>query len=140
MIIRDSIFPLQPHFLTSQPIHFLFLSRCTSQSRYKAPGLSRASHPFHTFFLNCTNVICYNSLDSKVQLFGLESVSDLKFFFFDTSAICRMVLVKEPGADKVKELTEHLDNKIFTSWILIAESLGVLKRKLKNCELSEKEY
>lgn len=60
-------------------------------------------------------------------------MATLKFFFLDTSAICRLVL-NEPGSDKAKKLLGRVDNKIVSSWVCIAEALGVLKRKLREVD------
>lgn len=71
-------------------------------------------------------------------------MADLKFFFFDASAICRMILLNEPGADKVGAIiNDRIINKIYTSWVVIAETLGVLKRRWSSNDansLSEQEY
>ena len=55
---------------------------------------------------------------------------NLKFFFFDTSAICKLIL-SEPGSDTTRSFLGRTDNKIISSWVCIAETLGVLKRKLR---------
>ncbi len=66
-------------------------------------------------------------------------MSQLKFYFFDTSAIIKMVL-DEPGSEKVNNILSSMDSQVFTSWILLSEALGVLKRKFLDKELCVHDY
>ena len=52
----------------------------------------------------------------------------LQHYFLDTSALVRLVC-DEPGSKRLKKLMRGADAKPLTSWVLIAEALGVLKRK-----------
>jgi len=63
----------------------------------------------------------------------------IRLYFFDTSAIIKL-LVKEPGAPAVREILYNQHNQIYTSWVLLGETLGVLKRKLLHGELSDDLY
>ncbi len=62
----------------------------------------------------------------------------MRTYFFDASAIVKMV-VDEPGSKKVKLL---LDECLIahTSWILLAEVLGCLKRKRLKGDITEAQY
>lgn len=51
--------------------------------------------------------------------------SPIRFYFFDTSAILRLVFY-EPGAKKVREIFRTA-GCILTSWVLLSEAMGVLK-------------
>ncbi|HRK62288.1 MAG TPA: type II toxin-antitoxin system VapC family toxin [Candidatus Omnitrophota bacterium] len=62
----------------------------------------------------------------------------IKTYFFDTSAIVRL-LCNEPGHAKVRQIFQSSGN-IFTSWILLAETIGVLKRKWLSKELKDDDY
>jgi len=68
-----------------------------------------------------------------------EIMGQLKLYFFDTSAIIRMVL-DEPGSEKVNAILRSMDSQVFTSWILLSEALGVLKRKFLDKELCVHDY
>ena len=56
----------------------------------------------------------------------------LQHYFLDTSALVRLVC-DEPGSKALKKLMRGAGAKPLTSWVLIAEALGVLKRKWQ-CE------
>lgn len=59
-------------------------------------------------------------------------------YFFDTSAIVK-TLVPEPGSEKVKAIMDTSD-PIFTSWVLIAEAMGVLKRLWIKNKFTDSQY
>jgi predicted nucleic acid-binding protein len=59
-------------------------------------------------------------------------------YFFDASAIVKL-LVAEPGSDKVKRLLDEC-GIAHTSWVLIAEALGCLKRKRREGHLTDEQY
>ena len=52
----------------------------------------------------------------------------LQHYFLDASALAKFVC-DEPGSKTLKKLMRSADAKPLTSWVLIAEVLGVLKRK-----------
>jgi len=52
----------------------------------------------------------------------------LQHYFLDASALVKLVF-DEPGSKTLKKLMRGADAKPLTSWVLIAEALGVLKRK-----------
>ena len=56
----------------------------------------------------------------------------LQHYFLDTSALIKLVC-DEPGSKTLKKLMRGADAKPLTSWVLVAEALGVLKRKWQ-CE------
>ena len=56
----------------------------------------------------------------------------MQHYFLDTSALVRLVC-DEPGSKALKKLMRGAGAKPLTSWVLIAEALGVLKRKWQ-CE------
>ena len=59
-------------------------------------------------------------------------------YFFDASTIVKMV-VREPGSDKVMRLLDEC-GMAHTSWVLIAEALGCLKRKRRDQVLTNNQY
>lgn len=59
--------------------------------------------------------------------------------FFDASAIVKLLCKNEAGSKKVKGILES-QQSVFTSWILVGEAMGVLKRKWCKQEITEKEY
>ena len=62
----------------------------------------------------------------------------IRTFFFDASAIVK-ILVDEPGSRRIREVYGGTA-QIHTSWVLIAEALGVLKRKWQRGALDERQY
>jgi len=52
----------------------------------------------------------------------------LQHYFLDASALVKLVC-DEPGSETLKKLMRGAHTKPLTSWVLIAEALGVLKRK-----------
>lgn len=56
----------------------------------------------------------------------------MQHYFLDASALVKRVC-DEPGSETVKKLMSDAHTKPLTSWVLIAEALGVLKRKWQ-CE------
>ena len=52
----------------------------------------------------------------------------LQHYFLDASALVKLAC-DEPGSKKLKKLMRDAPTKPLTSWVLIAEALGVLKRK-----------
>ena len=62
----------------------------------------------------------------------------LSTFFFDASALVKL-LVNEPGSARVQELFNEA-GMVSSSWVVIAEALGVLKRKWSKKQLSESRY
>lgn len=64
----------------------------------------------------------------------------LRSYFFDASAIVKLV-VPEPGSEKVRSIISNSGSVIHTSWVLIAEALGCLKRKWQvDKTLDDKQY
>jgi predicted nucleic acid-binding protein len=59
-------------------------------------------------------------------------------YFFDASTIVKLV-VPEPGSEKVKRLLDEC-GIAHTSWVLIAEALGCLKRKRRDEVLTDEGY
>lgn len=62
----------------------------------------------------------------------------IKIKFFDASAVVGMLCPEEIGSSECKKLFNN--SVVFTSWILLAEAMGVLKRKWKKKEISELQY
>jgi predicted nucleic acid-binding protein len=56
----------------------------------------------------------------------------LQYYFLDASALVKRVC-NEPGSGTLKKLMTDSHTKPMTSWVLIGEALGVLKRKWQ-CE------
>ena len=52
----------------------------------------------------------------------------MQHYFLDASALVKLVC-DEPGSKKLKKLMGDAHTKPLTSWVLVAEALGVLKRK-----------
>jgi predicted nucleic acid-binding protein len=52
----------------------------------------------------------------------------LQHYFLDASALVKRVC-DEPGSETLKKLIRDAHTKPLTSWVLVAEALGVLKRK-----------
>ena len=69
---------------------------------------------------------------------GIETVF-ISTYFFDASAIVRILLRDEPGAKKVVQIF-GAHAPIHTSWVLLAEALGVFKRKWQQGVLGEAQY
>ncbi len=65
-------------------------------------------------------------------------MTPIKISFFDTSAIVKLLCGEEPGSAEVKRIFDG--TTVFTSWILLAEAMGVLKRKWIKKEISEEQY
>jgi predicted nucleic acid-binding protein len=63
----------------------------------------------------------------------------LRVYFLDASAIVRLVL-PEPGSTIVRNIDKTVGTSLFTSWVLVAEALGVLKRKWLTRELGDDQY
>ena len=62
----------------------------------------------------------------------------IKISFFDASAIVTLLCNEEPGNAKVKQIFD--ETTVFTSWILLAEAMGVLKRKWLKKKIFEEQY
>ena len=62
----------------------------------------------------------------------------IKISFFDASVIVKLLCNQELGSVKVKQIFD--ETTVFTSWILLAEAMGVLKRKWMKKEISEEQY
>src|SRR5213593_3117081 len=58
-------------------------------------------------------------------------------YFFDASALVK-VFVQEPGTITVQAL--FAERPVYTSWILIAEAMGVLKSKWLKKEINPAQY
>ncbi len=56
----------------------------------------------------------------------------MQHYFLDASALVKLVC-DEPGSKTLKNLMKASKTKPLTSWVLVAEALGVLKRKWQ-CE------
>lgn len=52
----------------------------------------------------------------------------MQHYFLDASALVKRVC-DEPGSETLKKLMTDAHTKPLTSWVLVAEALGVLKRK-----------
>jgi len=59
-------------------------------------------------------------------------------YFFDASAIVKIFL-DEPGSKAVRAIYAQ-PQRIHTSWILIAEAMGVFKRKWLKKQLTDRQY
>src|SRR5437867_3138398 len=59
-------------------------------------------------------------------------------YFFDASAVVKFVL-SEPGSRRVQRMREETGS-VYTSWVLLAEALGVLKRKWQRQEIDDQRY
>jgi len=60
-------------------------------------------------------------------------------YFLDTSAIVKL-LCTEAGSEKLKALKNYPGSNFCTSWVLLSEAFGVLKRKWMQRELSDAQY
>ena len=60
-------------------------------------------------------------------------------YFLDTSAIVKL-LCAEAGSEKLRVLKSYPGSNFFTSWVLLSEALGVLKRKWSKRELADSQY
>ena len=66
-------------------------------------------------------------------------MKNIGLYFFDASAVIK-IFVAEPGSERVNKIMGSID-PIFSSWVILAEVLGVLKRKyLIDKNLSDAEY
>jgi len=74
----------------------------------------------------------------KINPLGLETPPPMATYFFDASAIVKLVL-EEPGAAKSRQAFDEA-GQVCTSWVVIGEALGVLKRKWSRKEVSDKAY
>ena len=59
-------------------------------------------------------------------------------FFYDASAITKL-FVDEPGADVARKIFNDAA-QVYTSWVVIAEVLGALKRKWLRKEIDDDQY
>jgi predicted nucleic acid-binding protein len=74
----------------------------------------------------------------KINPLGLEAPPPMATYFFDASAIVKLV-VNEPGATRSRQAFDEAGH-VCTSWVVIGEGLGVLKRKWLRGEVSDRGY
>ena len=68
----------------------------------------------------------------------MTNSSTIPNYFFDASALVKLVL-QEPGSRKASQL-KHDARRVYTSWILVAEALGVLKRLWLRKQIDDRGY
>ena len=73
--------------------------------------------------------------DAHDQIFE----TTMRNYFLDTTALIRLVC-DEPGSRTVRALLNDPGSSLLTSWVLLAEALGVLKRKRLDGELTDTDY
>ena len=73
--------------------------------------------------------------DRDEQVFEIT----VRNYFLDTTALVKIVC-DEPGSGRVRALMQDPGVSLLTSWVLVAEALGVLKRKWQGNELCDADY
>jgi len=74
----------------------------------------------------------------QVQTLGMNPIPPTPTYFFDASAIVKLV-VEESGSVRSRNIFESVA-QVYTSWVVIGEALGVLKRKRHRGETDETKY
>ena len=69
----------------------------------------------------------------------MNDIPVLPTYFLDTSAIVKL-FIDEPGALRVRKLLASGGGVLHTSWVLVAEAMGVLKRLWLNEEINDQQY
>jgi PIN domain nuclease of toxin-antitoxin system len=69
----------------------------------------------------------------------MSDISILQTYFLDASAIVKLV-INEPGSARVRELLELSGGVLHTSWVLVAEAMGVLKRFWLKKTINDHQY
>jgi predicted nucleic acid-binding protein len=66
------------------------------------------------------------------------NMETIRTYFFDASALVKIYL-REPGSKSATQFKND-GGRVYTSWVVIAEALGVLKRHWLRRQLSEAQY